>query len=352
MAYTNGFDTVKVLAALFGRVGWRDQQDAPAMNAENLTKYSGRAFQDFHAAVDLVSIYQTQSDSGIADDSFNNLLSDLQKSVVMQCLTGVFDKPEVKDNTLLFDRNVYSDQEVVNDGNFVGVRFKLANNHALQVNQINLYFNGAVQFNLYLFHETKQDPIWEQTVNSSANDVVIVTPENLFLSKDEYKTGFFYLGYFQDDLGSVKAISELPCWNVSRCFGYEFVQAKKTAFERFDKRNANFSSQTFGLNMHVTCFQDNTTSVIQNAARFDNAIGLSMAVKIIEQFIHSTRSNATERVSAEQSQKLYTDLNTAGPTQEVPILPGLKSRYDKEIRRIKETFTPVRNSQIVNHADC
>lgn len=352
MAYTNGFDQVKVLDALKGRIGWRQQENIPALNSTNSESASGRKFQDFHPATDLITLKDTQVDREITDDAFNTFLEDLTKSLVMKCLTSVFNKVEAIDQILLFDRYLFNDQPIANAGNFVGVRFKPAGDYSIQINRITLMFDEAAEFNLYLFHDAKADPIWQQTVQSSANDAVEITPDDLpVLNRilNEYKSGYFYLGYFQDDIGSARALWEQSIrWNVAKCFGYQFVQARKTAVERFDKRNVAHTSQTFGLNMEVTSFRDHTAPIVRNAALFDNVIGLSMASYCIEQSIHSTRSNATERITKETANQLYIDNNQAFATQEAPVVPGLKSQINKEYKRLQETFFPTPKAQTVS----
>jgi hypothetical protein len=347
MAYTNGFDSEKVLTALMGRVGWRDQQGAPAMDGLNSTRLSGRAFQDFHAAVDLSRLKEAQGDSAIADDAFNNYLQDLQKSVIVKCLNGVFREPELKDDTKLFDRLMYYDQEINNSGQFVGVRFRVPQKHiAIRVTEITLLFNQDVQFNLYLYSDVKKDPLWQQTVNAIAHDQVTIIPDTEIMMN---KGGFYYLGYFQDDLGSAKAIWEQPSMQKTYCFGYDFVQSKADPVARtFEKRMIGYNNQTYGLNLRVSSFTDKTDSIVNNAHLFDEVIGLQMAVNVIEQYQYSTRGNSTQRIAAEQSKELYTDLNMDKPSEEYPFTTGLKGKVNRELKRIAETFYPKPKSSIVN----
>lgn len=368
MAYTNGFDLTKVMDALVGRIGWR-VQDGITPTAPNDGSKSGRYFQDFHSSVNLKSLKQTQSDRGMDDAAFNLWLKSLQEGVILRCLNGVFKKPELLDNTLLFDRLVYNDQPISNSGNFVGVRFKIpAENISLRINAISLLFTEAKTFKLYLFHDTKALPLWSQDVTTVANDqktikpVVVIdqvdpTPDiilDLVINTrwSDVKGGYYYLGYFQDDLGTCQAIWEQPHFLPAYCFGYGFIQTKKTGVEVFDKRTVSVTNQTYGLNMDVTSFRDHTNSILRNAHLFDEVLGLQMASQCVEHYIHSGRSNGEQRVNAEQGKMLYTDLNQEQPSQEIPFTTGLKGQIRRELKQISDTFFPVRKSQIANHAGC
>ena len=83
---------------------------------------------------------------------------------------------------------------------------------------------------------------------------------------------------------------------------------------------------------------DYTSVICRNADKFDEAVGLQMAVNLIEQIISSSRSNATERIGKDQLASLYNDLNIDMPTDQRPYSAGLKNRLKREIQRLNRTF--------------
>jgi hypothetical protein len=348
MAYTNGFDLDKVIAALLTRIGWREEVGI-TLDAPNYDSLSGRKYQDFHAAVSLTRLKETHQQVGINDADFSEWLVDLLEGVIARCLNGVFKKPEFIEQKSLFDRLVYNDQPIANSGKFVGVRFRVPQrNAAVRINQITLKFDGAKTFNLYLFHDVKPAFIWSQPVTTVADDQVIVIPAaELLLSNSTYKAGCFYLGYFQDDLAAVKALWEQPSFNPTYAFGYDFIESKKTG-ATFDKKQVSCTNLTYGLNVDVTSFRDNTESIIKNAHLFDEVIGLQMAAQCIEIYRNNTRSNGTERISAEQSKELYTDLNLESPSSDVPFTTGLRGQIKRELKQISESFNPKPKATIIN----
>lgn len=357
--YTNGFSADKVMNALVGRLGWKQPDystngTAPALNASNLESRSSRYFNDgsFHPLVTIDNIKETIEQPDIADDAFNNLIQDLQKSIIMQSLTAVFNKPELIDNTMLFERSLNNDQLITLGDQFVGIRFKLApGNIAAQINSISLYFNEAVSFNLYLYHDTKKDPLWSQLVTASANDYTIITPtdELILNNKDTFKSGYFYLGYFTDELGSAKPYYEQYCRSKTLAFGFDFMQAEKTGAD-FNRKSIPLTGYNFGLNAEIITFKDHTDKIIRNAHLFDNIQGLQMAYHTAKQMLFCTRSNRNERILKEAYDKLGLQYELEGsvPVPEVPKSTGLQKRIDQELMRLTETFFPKAKAQTVS----
>lgn len=360
MGYTNGFNTDKVIDALVGRLGWKQptKQGSPVLNSTNTQSNSGRYFNDgsFHPLATIENLKATIEDSEIADDSFNNYIEDLQNSIVMQCLTAVFNKPELIEQTRLFERSMNNDQLISNNGKFVGVRFKLSKeNVALQVNSIAFYFNEAVTFTLRLYHETKKEPVWSQEVTTIANDQTIIIPETelILSSNDFYKSGYFYLGYYQDDLGTAKAWYEQYEKEESYAFEYGFFGCEPEG-DSFNKTNVSTGSYNFGLNAEVTTFRDHTEKIIRNAHLFDNAQGLQMAYHICKQILYAIRSNVNERILKEQVEKfgLMYELDGKVPLSDVPKSTGLQDKINQELNRINKTFFSEPKAQTVNLAAC
>jgi hypothetical protein len=354
--YTNGFNATKVMNALVGRLGWKQPDwstngTAPVLNATNLESRSSRYFNDgsFHPLVTIDNIKETIEQPDIADDALNNLIEDLQKSIIMQSLTAVFNKPELIDNTMLFERSLNNDQLITLGDQFVGIRFKLApGNIAAQINSISLYFNEAVSFNLYLFHDVKTDALWSQPVVASANDQTIIIPtDELILS--QYKSGYFYLGYFTDELGTAKPYYEQYCRNKTLALGFDFIQAERSGAS-FNKVSTPITGYNFGLNAEIISFTDHTDKIIRNAHLFDNIQGLQMAYHTAKQMLFCTRSNRNERILKDAYEKmgLQYELEGSVPQPDVPKSTGLQKRIDQELVRLKETFFPKAKAQTVS----
>ncbi|MNE58487.1 hypothetical protein D3C80_1535200 [compost metagenome] len=78
--------------------------------------------------------------------------------------------------------------------------------------------------------------------------------------------------------------------------------------------------------------------IVKNQPLFDDAIGYQVAQLIMSQSMFSLRSNATERIAAERAKFAFDELNVSGPSEQVPISPGIKAKLDKAIRQLKKNF--------------
>ncbi|MBK7885476.1 MAG: hypothetical protein IPJ81_18050 [Chitinophagaceae bacterium] len=350
-SYTNGFNLSKVLSALFGRVGWMQTtgEDNPTLNATNIVSKGGRFFNDgsFHALITLQNIYRVMELVAATDLNFNTYIEQLQKSVIMRCLNGIFNPPEYICQSLLYDRWGYNDTPIANNNKFIAVRIKVPPvvDLATQIDSVALYFDSDVTFNLYLFNDIKKAPVWIGEVDAVANTQTIVTLEDMVLNYigDANHGGIFYLGYFQSDLGNAKAIKENDV--IFKCnapYGATMIEATHIGNHEFDKRNIGYSMQSNGLNPHLSVFRDHTWQIVKKASLFDNAIGLQMAAQVVEQIIFNTRSNSSERALKENVDKAigYMELNGVMPISDSPHTTGLKKQIVQELARMKESFFP------------
>jgi hypothetical protein len=347
-SYTNGFNLSQTMAALFGRVGWRQplQSGSPVVNSTNLLSKSGRYYQDFHALVSVANIKSILEEPGASDTNLNSYMESLQRSIIMRCLTSVFYEPEYLSQGLLFDRRGENDQVITNGNLFVGYRIKTPPipDIAVQVDSVSLYFDSDATFNLYLFQDNRKTPVWFTEVSTVGNQQTIVNLPDIVLN---YIGGAnagnsFYLGYFQADIGSAKAYDEQKRKWFEYCFGVQPIESPKLSGEYDFNRLPSYSSRTYGMNLHVSAFRDHTWQIVKKAALFDNMIGLQMAAQTIEQLIYTTRSNSTERALKDgvATGMAYMDLNSAMPISDGPKIQGLQKKIEEEKNRLRQSFYP------------
>jgi hypothetical protein len=346
--YTNGFDYTRVWNTLKGRLGWRQPTvTSPTLDNDNKASASGRYFDGFHALCNIVNIKNTQADSAISDNNFNTLLQLMYQDVALRCLNGVFNVPELVEEKLLFSRYGQSTETVTNTGLFVGYVIEIAQDQSIssQINSVSLYFTEAKTFNLYLFKEGVKTPILTKEVTTVAYSETVVDLDGCIL---QYISSLghghrFYLGYFQDDLGTSKAISVHADWHKTRCFNAVVFASLKTAGELdFNHEHYTLQTRPLGINMVMSSFRDHTQAIIKKPYLFDELIGLQMAANVIEGIMHSTRSNGTERQLKEGIDKLmvYMDLKGTIPISDAPNTTGLAQQIQQELERLKNTFYP------------
>ena len=351
---TNGFNVNKVLTAMQGRLGWEQPTLAgmPTLSIPNLTATSGRTYEEFHPSASIQKLYTSQEDPQITDLQFNALLQKKDRTVIFRCLNAIFNKPQQIEHGLVYERqsNVRN-IPVPNQGNFCGYRIKVSNSdYAVMINTVALFFNGVATFNLYLFNDLTLAPLKVQSVTSVANSQMIVRLDWILKYIDDNKGGLFYIGYFQNDLGSVLAVDEqLNLWDDSKCFGAWPFQSPQTDTLNFNRINPSVVFRTYGMNMEVSSYRDYTEMIVMNAHLFDEARGLLMAIYILEIIKNSSRTDRDNR-QANQMIKLDYDLDLAFPTKEAPFMAGLRAQLKREYQRINDNFWPKAQAQIVSIA--
>jgi hypothetical protein len=353
MAYSNGYDQSAVITALATRLGFRQPlgSGVPTLTSGVKTTDSGRYYQDFHALVTVNNIKSVMEQSAASDSDLNTYLDDLEKAAIMRALNGVFNGPEVIQQTRLFTRYGLNDQLITNSGLFVGHEIDVAGvfDIGVQLDAVYLFLNGAATFNIYLFKDGKVTSEWTQSVTTIANEILTVT-----LTDRVLKQGKYYLGYFQNDLGSVKAYQEqTKRWNNGYLFNARPVQMNASGVV-LDKNTRSYPFPPYGINADISTFKDHTEQIKKKAAQFDELIGLQMAYMVIEQVIYTTRSDKEERILKDQLTQIgiQFDLNGAAPITDSPQIIGLKQRIDRETKKVKEAFYPKNKSQSVNLAEC
>lgn len=358
--YTNGFNQARVMGAMIGRLGWQQGTiaDSPVANALNATSRSGRYFNQFHPLCTLSIVKRVLEDPNATDEQINAFLESLQRAAILRSLNGVLNGPEYLEQRLDFDRQrEQTDRPITPAGLFAHRRIRPAAlvDVAVQIDSVSLYFDGDITFSLYLFQEGRKAPIWTGNVDAIANEKTLVELPDIILSYlgGNSMGGAYYFGYFQDDLGAVKAIDESRCgFNVANNWCLENMESVKIVGQTdFNRRYISGSPWSHGLNLKLNAFRDWTTYVVQRAALFDELIGLQMAVMIIELALNNVRSNATERILKDQLQAmgLWQQLDGVSPgTPEAPKITSLKDLVNRETARVKKSFIP--NHRGINYS--
>lgn len=345
---SNGYNLNDLFPVFQKRLGWLPSTlgDAPVLSEDNATSYSGRYYNDnsFHTAITLDNLKAVQEDSAITDDNFNALLQTLDKSVITRVANSVFKVPALIEHRLAFTRTYNClNAAIPNGGNFVGHRLNIApGNYAMQINAISLYFNGDVAFNLYLFNDLVLQPVYTKQVSATANSQTRIQLDWVYnYINTQNLGGVVYVGYFQNDLGGVQALDEqYNIWSNTGTFGGYPFQTQATGGTTFNRVNPSVVYRTYGLNMEVTMYRDYTHTIIQCAHLFDDARGLAMAIIVLSVMKYNTRSNTQERDITNFLQQYAVDVDHAYPTQEVPIVAGLKAQYAKALKQISQAIWP------------
>lgn len=335
-----------VKTSLYGLLGWRQStvSNMPTVDTPNLATNSGLYYQDFSSIVTIQNVYRCQEDETITDVEFNTYLANLTKAATIKLLNSVFTDDDFIENKVLYPfENVWT-ETLDNDTSFVGYEIEMPKrkDFAWMLNQIFTSFDSEDTVKILLFHSSKKEPIQTKEITVAELDETATVLE-WNLSQFNYSGGKFYLGYLRSGL-TAKAINrDWDKANVRANYCTLRVRPIKVSGWNtetlFDVDDIDYESETYGLNLDITAWKDYTNVIVQNKRKFANAIGLQVAADVLEQIIHSTRSNRIERKVHESA---FVELN--GLAQEgFPRTFGIAKKLGDEIKRLRKNFvdTPI-----------
>lgn len=346
---SNGFDLARIFPAFQGRLGWHSSYDTtvPALTSNNLSATSGRYYdRGFHKAVTVKNYFDTQENPSIDAPSFNQLLQDEDQAVITRCVNAIFNKPQLLEHSPNYTRTAnIRNINIPNQGQACGYRINVApGSYAVVINNIGLFFNETVTFNMYLFNDLILAPVYTKSVTAIANSQTIVNMEwamNYINTQYDGKNigGVWYLLYFQNDLGSAQAIDEqLNLWTDSKIYGAYPFQAPQVGGLNFTRINPSVNFRSYGFNMEVSVYRDYTQKIVENAPLFDEARGLCMAINCLEQIKYSARINDNQSITKLAIDGMNLDVNSAGPNDTFPFIAGLKKQLEREFYRLGNNF--------------
>lgn len=336
MAYSNGYNLTTVLPALFGRLAWSTDS---TLNAANETSASGRYFDDgsFHSLVTVANIKAATPTPADWDTYFIGK----QNAIISKCLNSVFNLPEFVDQVKVFDADDSEIEDLIdNSGKAVGYKISVARDYdkSAAIKSLELYFDGAATFNVYLFKQGQKTALQTKSVATVANQKVSVSLTDWVLNYRE--AGTYYVLYFQDDLGAVKAIQQQGCVRQGCFFDARPVLADVVSGTEFDRDGVSEPSLPYGLNLQINSLRDFTSNILNQPHLFDELLGLTMAYSVVEQIIYTVQSNASERILKDQLDRvgIQMDLNGSAPISDSPQVIGLRQRIERETKRVRQAF--------------
>lgn len=297
----------RLVSSLYGGVGFRQPTigDYAILDTANTGSTSGLYFDDASAFVTIQNIKDCQPDIDISQVNFNTYLANLHKAVILD----ICQKITHGNADLIHVNNLYPYEKKFNEsldskGNkFVGFQIEplMRGDMIGKVPFLELAFDDDITINVHLFNSNVKTPIKTKECVCVGGQSNIVKLDDWFIADSAtYKGGNFYIGYFESNLGSVKAIKR--DWERS-------TGKVETAFYRinpifanpvnlwFDVESIEFDSDTFGLNIGMNVYNDYTELLIRNDNLIYPAIKYGMAEKVLTIIKSSIRSNSVERIT-------------------------------------------------------
>lgn len=333
-----------VYDGLKGLVGWRESfdSDVPTIEAENKASSSGLSYQDFSALVTLNNLYHAQNFAAITDGQFNDLLENMEKAAINKVINACFLQDDIIDNKILYPGADVFTNTLENTTSFVGFEVDIYNRAdiAFAINRVLTSFDTNDTVKLSLFHSSSNAAIDSKEITTVANTATR-TALNWDLTPHKYGYGKYYIGYLRSGLTANACNREYEDASVNNC--YAFAKLRPIIVDGwdsetlFDIEDIEYSDKTFGLNFDASSIIDFTDFILSNSRRFSNAIGMQMAIDVLDTIINSTRSNFVER-NLSFDAKLEREGNLYNAETDIPKSAGMIRRLAKEINAIRKNL--------------
>ena len=341
---------------LSGEVGWRQplESEFAIIDVPNLISSSGLIFQDFHPLVTIENLRNVVPEN-LSDAEFNTFISDMQRGVIAKAVQNVFQKKKpltkaLLDKLRLFDQANVMDDPINNSGFWVGYEINLNKNNNLKVviDAIGSQFDGIkTGLTIFLFHSSKKTAIKTFPLDTIKDDSKFDDLTDFDLDYLTFIGGTYYIGYKQDDLGSVRALNRgfdlSDQQNKPKHFTIRPIRIENyTGIELFDIDDIEIASETHGLNFEFTTTIDLTNLISDQKQVFANLIGMQMAADVLEKIFNSTRTNAIKK---ETKDLALFELKGTDENRELGLLFRLEKAIEEtefDFSALDDLTTPVR----------
>lgn len=332
-------------------VGFRDHwnaTDIPVLPVTLSDSESGQYYQDFHPMVRLDYISALLP----SDYPLDTFLDDIETSAIKQMLNKMqtFKKlnnsgQDLARNNLIYD-NVLKNKPIINESRFVGVEFALNDTSVgirAIINRVGLYLTTAQpSLTLYLFNSLQEDAVNTYTFTSvNANSFTWLETQINIDYQDSSGTdgGVWWLGYYQNDLVGQAISYDVLNWRngyCQKCDGgtrsskfnsiskyvnmspfYVSGSSLPAVGKLFDADDIVYNyTCNFGMNFNVSVVCNLSQFWVDNRLSMVNAIGKTVALKILEMMKASSQISAIEQ---NVQFNIIRDLEGDRETQSVPF---------------------------------
>lgn len=326
-----------------GVVGWRQptRSGSPVVTAANIASSSGLYYQDGSALCTVDNIKAAVDDEAISDANLNTVLADMSKSALNKVCADVFNADDFIDGGLLFKHENKFSEVLTNTTDFVGFEIDLSkrNDISVIINNILLEFDAEDSVKVLLFNSQSNAVVSSSTITTVANSQKNTSVR--WVLNDLAYGGKFYIGYLRGSLTGQAVKRNYELASVQTSFdGVEIRPVRVadwSAETMFNPEDVSYESDTWGMNFNISVYRDFTEIVKANVNRFADALQLQVCAQAIDMISNSTRSNRAERLSKANA---VMELNGNRFNPNFPEHTGVRQRLAREIRRLKDTYTP------------
>ena len=207
------FDVATIQAGFSKILGWRNSSDPDVpqiTNPDLLATDSGLYYNDYHPLIDMENISNTIPET---KDLEEYLQEKVDAGVVKVFNKFALWKKEMNstktilNSSAMFEGVARFSNSIANESKFVGMKVKLKESYGVRakIDRLGLQFTAA-QTNLpiYVFHSSQESYVQRILVTTtkvnSMEWVTLSEPINLSYYGANDVGGFYYIGYYQDDI--------------------------------------------------------------------------------------------------------------------------------------------------------
>lgn len=326
-----------------GVVGWKQptRTGAPVVTAGNIASSSGLQYHLGHALCTVENIKASIEDESISDINLNAVLLEFAQAGLIDVCTKLFTDEDHVDTGLFYKYENKVTETIENGTDFVGFEIDLAKRNDLSIilNSLILEFNGVETIKLILLNSTQNALIKSQSITTLANSAKEQSV-NWCINDLQYG-GKWYLGYLRSALTAKAIKRNFQMASFATMFPDVGIRPIRVPLHNtetmFDPSLIRYEADTWGMNFNMSMYKDYTNIVKSNLSRFAKAMQLQTCVNVITMISNSIRSGRSERLSKAYA-LLELDGNRSNPA--LPYHIGLNAILDKEIKRLRETYTP------------
>lgn len=336
-------DVPRLISNIEQRIGWRqpfDTQNA-IVDAFNLTSNSGKFFQDYSKAVRIENLRTSWTQLNDAD--FNAKLKQETDEAIVRAsyaaVNGASDLIETKP-LFHFENDFLNKVPNVTD-KFVGFELQLKKKEgvAIKLNKIMSQFDGIISpLKLYIYHSTQKDAIFTVDITTQIDSVKTQNNDTtLYYQNDLYVGGTFYIGYYQNDLGSTQAYNReferADIQNRYECISMRSISVINSGIQLFDVNDIVNESETWGLNFDISVYKDWTQLIIDNISVIEDLLGYQTVAMFINSMLYNNRNNDFQKSN---ERRFLIELKGLDGAKEL----GIETKLEKELERVQQVFFP------------
>ena len=322
------FRTAESRTCIKPTIGWKDHYDTmeiAELSADLKESESGMYYQEIHPALRLDNICATLP----SNRSLEEYLNEMEDAAITEMLHDVQEKKEIAEvskelvnNDVIYNSFGWINDTIINEGRFVGIRFKVKFDIGLSavLNRIAVQMTQAqTGLKIYLYHSHKASILKELNYTTTQGGEFKWMNTDFVLHADDadLSGGFYYLGYYQDDVtGNAIQYKKLD-WSKGYCRSCDGgVRQKRynsiskhlemnsiyvpgpslnAGREMFDPEAVmEVSDNNWGFNFNISVKCDLTNFICDNRLLLKKALGLKVAEKIMRSMLFSNQINKIE----------------------------------------------------------